>query len=244
MSEDRRNFNFDEARQSEARVRVYAVEVERAFKNLKSRVDESNTWWTGPSRDAFVVCANDFLGLQDNVVNVITVMADDMRKTMEDKERHEEETVGFINGHTYTPDIYRSKTKTATVLNTELVTFSKPALPMSVSELWEMFAAADKAGGNNAGADETGDAETSAEEIVLDSIASLGAFLGLQINSFMQTFNQWAEMLRQWNEGREERYQKAVEKALANMIKDDGSYYRGGISRILSQDSDEISEAE
>jgi len=51
-------------------------------------------------------------------------------------------------------------------------------------------------------------------------------------------------MLRQWNEGSEERYQKAVDRALEYMINDDGRYIRSRISIILSQDSDKISDVE
>jgi len=244
MSEDRFSFDFDEARQSEARVRVYVDEVERVFKKLMNSVDESSAWWTGPSRDAFVICANEFLELKNNVVNVITVMADGMRKTMEDKERHEEETVGFINSRTDTLDIFRGKTATAAVLNEDDYMFSKPALPMSIKELWEMFARANKNSDDNAGADEADDAETSEQGIITSALASLGVFLGMQINSFMQNLYQDAEMLCKWIEGREERHQKAVEKALAYMIDDDGSYDYDGISETLRKDSNRISGAE
>ena len=96
MSEDN-CFNFDEARCSEARIRAFAEEIERVFKNLKNKVDESAAWWAGPSREAFALEAYEFLAQKHNILNVIRIMADGMAKTIEDKTRHEDEACAFIS---------------------------------------------------------------------------------------------------------------------------------------------------
>ena len=97
MFDDRIDFNFDEARRSEARIRAYAEEVERVFKSLKLKIDESPAWWTGPSHDAFASLANDFLAQKHNVLSVIRVMADGMAKAIEEKTNQEEKTVELIS---------------------------------------------------------------------------------------------------------------------------------------------------
>ena len=97
MFDDRLDFNFDEARRSEARIRAYAEEVERVFKNLKLKVDESPAWWSGPSQDAFACLAYDFLAQKHNVLSAIRVMADGMAKAIEEKTNHEQSTVELIS---------------------------------------------------------------------------------------------------------------------------------------------------
>jgi len=97
LTGDKLDFNFDEARRSEARIRSYAEEIERVFKNLRNKVDESPSWWTGASHDAFSREAYGFLAQKHNVLNVIKVMADDMARAIEDKTRQAEETIALIN---------------------------------------------------------------------------------------------------------------------------------------------------
>jgi len=100
MSGDRLEFDFDEARRSEARIRAYAEEVESVFKNLRNKVDESSMWWAGPSHEAFASLAYDFLAQKHSVLNVIRLLADGMEKAIEEKNRDEEEACAFILSQT------------------------------------------------------------------------------------------------------------------------------------------------
>jgi len=100
VSEDRLNFNFSEARRSEARIRTYAAEAEKVFNNLRIKVDESPSWWAGPSHDAFACLASEFLEQKHNVMNAIAVMADGMAKAIEEKTKQEEEMAAQIASQT------------------------------------------------------------------------------------------------------------------------------------------------